>query len=126
MRRDSIRLLVIAGIVGLAVLYGMELSSDGISRVYGPMQDSEPGGQAAADAAGSSRVRPSASEDEDWTLPPRKSSRYDERETSLVIPRSDRQPLVDRVSAATAEALHDISSGGIRFVVSLFDKVTGS
>ncbi|WP_276356307.1 hypothetical protein [Cohnella caldifontis] len=125
MRRDTIRLLMLAGVVALAVLYGMELSSKGISRVYGPMEEPNVSGQATGGSERSSNARSSENE-EDWTLPPRKTASDVKTERDLVIPRNDRQPLVDRVSAATAEALHGISSGGIRFVVSLFDKVTGS
>lgn len=122
MRRDSFRLLLLAGVVAFAVLYGMDLSSRGINRVYGPMDQQSDGA--------SPRVQQQQQDDEDWTLPPRptanrQSSSFD-RSEELVIPRHDSEPLVDRVSGAAAETLHGISSGGIRFIVSLFDKITGS
>lgn len=119
MRRDTFRLLMLLGVVAFAVLYGMELSSSGISKVYGPLEQPE-----------ATRQSTSVGE-EDWTLPPRKSGngsdlpiRSDRQEA--VIPRNDGKPLIDRISGAAAETLHDLSGGGIRFVVSLFDKVTGS
>jgi hypothetical protein len=134
MRRDTIKLLVFAGIVGFAVLYGMELSSKGIEDVNGPW-------------SGQNRVtEQEASMDEEWTLPaPTRetvqggrtrpvvtakptadTSPYsDWEEEEYGIPRNDRTPLVDRVSGKTAEVLHDLSREGIRMVVSLFDKVTG-
>lgn len=125
MRRDSLRLLLLAGAIALAVLYGMELSSRGIARVYGPMENPDSPRTSATYSQGSSRTPSAAAED--WTLPPRKSSPNPiVQDREIQIPRNDRQPLVDRVSAAAAETLYGISSGGIRFVVSLFDKVTGS
>ncbi|TJY43472.1 hypothetical protein E5161_06215 [Cohnella pontilimi] len=128
MRRDSFKLLIVAGIVAFAVLYGMELASHGISTVYGPMDSPT----VAEDPA---------SAEEDWTLPPRRTAPdafggaaavqpeapypWGGQEEP-VIPRNDRIPVVDRISGKTAEVLHGLSSGGIRFVVSLFDKMTGS
>lgn len=124
MRRDSLRLLLLAGVVAFAVLYGMDLSSRGINRVYGPLDQ-----QPSADM----RSQQQRTEDGDWTLPPRRTtdrSQPNATERSIdqepVIPRNDSQPLIDRVSGTAAETLHGLSSGGIRFIVSLFDKVTGS
>jgi hypothetical protein len=127
MGRDTLKLLILAGIVGFAVLYGMELSSSGIHNVYGPMESPV------------MRQDPAAGGD-DWTLPVRSTERSGTRlpavnetdpynwdtQGQTVIPRHDRKPIVDRISAKTGQALHGLSSGGIRFVVSLFDKVTGS
>ncbi len=116
MRRDSLRLLLLIGVVGFAVLYGMELSSSGISRVYGPLEEPS-----------AVQESPEVSEDEEWTLPPARTVPPGYMpDGPYAFPRDDRVPLVDRLSAATAETLHHISSGGIRLVVSLFDKVTGS
>jgi len=127
MRRDTFKLLIFAGIVGFAILYGMELSSKGIETVNGPWETVAPsdGGQTAA-------------EEGDWTLPPNHSRDgerqnanavdtpgYQWEEEEYAIPRNDREPLVDRVSGKTAEVLHDLSRNGIRMVVSIFDKVMG-
>lgn len=121
MRRDSLKLLLLIGVVGFAILYGMELSSSGIHRVYGPIEEPQ-----ATRSVGQTAQSPAAN-DEDWTLPPRKTDRSaSTSQTQPAIPRNDHKPLIDRVSSATAETLHSISSGGIKLVVSLFDKVTGS
>lgn len=135
MSKDGIKLLVLAGAVAFAVLYGMELASSGIASVYGPMETS------AAD------TKSTSTNDDAWTLPPRKtdtapSSRHGNSRTDSAaddgayvyeweadweaVPRQTRKPIVDRISGKTAEALHDLSSGGIRFVVTLFDRITGS
>jgi len=122
-RRDSFRLLLLAGVVAFAVLYGMDLSSRGINRVYGPM-DQQPGTDM--------RQQQQQSESGDWTLPSRNSASRQQTSSGRsqyqepTIPRNDSEPLIDRVSGTAAETLHGLSSGGIRFIVSLFDKVTGS
>jgi len=133
MRRDSFKLLVLAGLLGFAVLYGMELSSKGIENVKGPWE-TPPAEYDQGNAA-----------EDDWTLPatgkPRNAdetsgrARTDDGETESGepesfgeesdIPRDDREPIVDRVSGKTGEVLHDLSRNGIRFVVSWFDKVLG-
>jgi hypothetical protein len=115
MRKDSLKLLLLAGVVAFAILYGMELSSSGISHVYGPLEQTQ------------STVHHPVSGDGDWTLPPRRTGRDDTwEEVPAELPRNDRKPLVDRISGTAAETLHHLSSGGIRFVVSLFDGMTGS
>ncbi|WP_372662818.1 hypothetical protein [Cohnella sp.] len=131
MRRSTIKLLVFAGIVAFAVLYGMELSSKGIEDVNGPWSTTSPATE-----------RGDTSENEEWTLPTQepvqeeRQSRatqspvddtpyYDWDEEEYGIPRDDRKPIVDRLSGKTAEVLHDLSRNGIKLVVSLFDRVTG-
>lgn len=134
MRRDTFKLLVLAAIVAFAVLYGMELSSRGIENVNGKI--------GTVDDA-----RSDVDQADEWVLPTREPNvskqkpssskrepsgglldeeQYNDWDAELYdVPRNDHKPLVDRVSGATAEALHGISKGGIKFVVSLFDKVTG-
>ncbi|MCD9023026.1 hypothetical protein [Cohnella silvisoli] len=132
MRRDSFKLLILAGIVAFAVLYGMDLSSKGIANVNGPLSTESPSSETQTSADG------------EWTLPNTdKTQQSNKNEASSVarqpvddtpfynwdeeqlIPRNDRKPIVDRVSGTTAKVLHELSRNGIRMVVSLFDKVTG-
>lgn len=138
MRRDTFKLLVLAGIVAFAVLYGMELSSRGIENVNGKYETT---GQGSEDGAARA---------DEWTLPSNERTKPKpqtqtqagaaDKETGKAtdmedvndwdaelygIPRDDHKPLVDRVSGAAADALHGLSKGGIKFVVSMFDKVTG-
>jgi len=133
MRRDTFKLLIFAGLLGFAVLYGMELSSKGIETVKGPWETQSP-------APGNG-----ANPEEEWTLPEPAKPRGAEpagrsgardggeagagedgyAEEEPVIPRDDREPIVDQLSGKTGEVLHDLSRNGIRFVVSLFDKVLG-
>jgi hypothetical protein len=126
MRRDTFKLLIFAGIIGFAILYGMELSSKGIKTVNGPWETPHPSMQGQEVADGS---------ESDWTLPargreqsPTESPAYppgSEQTEEYGIPRYDREPIVDRVSGKTAEVLHDLSRNGIRMVVSIFDRVLG-
>ncbi len=133
MRRDTFKLAMLAAIVAFAVLYGMELSSRGIEHVNGKVVSDND------DSLSDLEVT------EEWVLPTREPAKqrpssakttesgklldeeqYNDWDAELYeVPRNDHKPLVDRVSGATAEALHGISKGGIKFVVSLFDKVTG-
>ncbi|MDB4867618.1 MAG: hypothetical protein JWR03_1951, partial [Cohnella sp.] len=127
-RRDTFKLLILAGVVAFAIMYGMELASSGISTVYGPMDSP------------AVRQDPAAGGGNDWSLPTRQTDRsatgttttdqtipYDwGTQNETAIPRNDHKPIVDRISGKTAEVLHGLSSGGIRFVVTLFDKMTGS
>ncbi|MBO9599798.1 MAG: hypothetical protein J7559_18495 [Cohnella sp.] len=133
MRRDTFKLAMLAAIVAFAVLYGMELSSRGIENVNGKVVNTDDGTLSDLEAT------------DEWVLPTREPAKqrpssekttdsgklldeeqYNDWDAELYdIPRNDHKPLVDRVSGATAEALHGISKGGIKFVVSLFDKVTG-
>ncbi|MFC5405149.1 hypothetical protein [Cohnella soli] len=133
MRKDTLKLLVFAGIVGFAILYGMELSNKGIREVNGPFPTE------GATAVGQTN----AGETDDWTLPVKEKTsssgktadrtddradgkvRVDDGDETVEIPRNDREPIVDRVSGKTGEVLHDLSRSGIKAVVSLFDKVLG-
>lgn len=147
MRKDSVKLLLMAGGLALAIMYGMELASSGIAAVHGPLgaagsskgagtvlhteddwiasdgQRSEEGtrtgsGNAADDPARNGKKVGTSQESQ------REGTGTDS--SGPVIPRHDREPIVDRVSGKTASVLHDVSKSGIRFVVSLFEKATGS
>ncbi|MFC5703695.1 hypothetical protein ACFPVX_20610 [Cohnella faecalis] len=136
MRRDTFKLLLMAAIVAFAIMYGMELASSGISSVNGPWSSD---GKAGAQTKGSV-----IHSEEEWELPSptpqdgataegktRRQSSGENDDTirqpdEVFIPRNDREPIVDRVSAKTATVLHDVSHSGIRIVVSLFEKITGS
>ncbi|MFC5471622.1 hypothetical protein ACFPPD_23380 [Cohnella suwonensis] len=136
MRKDTFKLLVFAGIVGFAILYGMELSNKGIREVNGPFPTEGTAAVGQSDAgetddwtlpvtgkAGGSRSSGTASDrTDDWDDG---TALVDDGDESVAIPRNDREPIVDRVSGKTGEVLHDLSRNGIKAVVSLFDKVLG-
>ncbi|CAM4001140.1 hypothetical protein COLU111180_18755 [Cohnella lubricantis] len=133
MSRDLMKLLIVCGAIVFAVLFGMELSSSGISSVYGPMDPSIAGVHDPihlgedTDGAEDMNVNASAgSEDDEYA-----GGRYaDEPEgismdaDEVPMPRLDHTPAIDRLANTAAEALQSVSRGGIQFVVHLFDKTT--
>ncbi|MEK0312961.1 hypothetical protein [Cohnella sp. 56] len=154
MGRSMGRLAFVSVLIALAILFGMELADDGIRTVYGPVGDSAgvsaaDGAQAANDERAAQRSRYYAEEPqgiayEGGSGVERSSAggvrggersggqERDtvERETAkrdpYAIPRPDGEPLVDSLADKTASALQALSQGGVRAVVSLFDKLSGS
>ncbi|WEK53084.1 MAG: hypothetical protein P0Y55_10795 [Candidatus Cohnella colombiensis] len=114
MRRDFMKLLILAGVLGFAVLYGMELSAKGIKDVNGDLQQSN-----------------STVSSDEWQLPSQTpdhtldSAISDWDQELYGVPQNNRKPIVDRVSGAAGDTLHELSRGGIKFVVSLFERVMG-
>src|SRR5688572_21743379 len=132
MRKDSFKLFLFAAIMAFAVLYGMELSSKGIENVNGTMTSDETVNEQTAD-------------DDEWPVPTKRPTQREQAELTpsdepsddrdadqspywddpgYDIPRNDSNPIVDRVSGTTAQVLHDLSRGGIKFVVSIFESMT--
>ncbi|MBB6673968.1 hypothetical protein [Cohnella nanjingensis] len=144
MGRDLLKLALIGGLIVFAVMYGMELANSGINTVYGPVDKREAttasqpqatgAPQRQADVAAKDKLNGAAAGNG------RSDGRYADEPPGLAvdgaggtggtgdgyaIPRDDHQPAVDRLAGKTAEALQSISKGGIRLIVSLFDKVAG-
>lgn len=135
MRRDIVKLAIVGVLILLAMMYGMELASSGISTVYGPLEESgtriaqdgqreaEPPDAAAeaSEAAAARRAGGARFADE----PP--GIAYDPGtgpDAVPAIPRLDREPVVDRLAGKTAETLQQLSKSGIRLIVSLFESAT--
>ncbi|MCC3375675.1 hypothetical protein [Cohnella sp. REN36] len=136
MGRDMLKFAVFAGLIVFAVMYGMELANSGINTVYGPVDRS---------GAASTRSPQASSPPRQTADGGRSDGRYADEPPGLAvdgatdaadggtavgpdgyaIPRNDHEPAVDRLAGKTAEALQSLSKGGIRFIVSLFDKVAG-
>ncbi|MBB6636196.1 hypothetical protein [Cohnella thailandensis] len=138
MRKDLFKLMIVAGAILFAVLFGMELASSGIQSVYGPVDSggsASSGGnrnEASADpVADNPRYQDSyeeeAPENARYGNEPEGIS-YDSeaaaQEGEAVIPRLDRPSMVDRLAGKTAEALQSASKGGIHFIVNLFNRTT--
>lgn len=151
MGRSMGRLALLAALIALAVLFGMEMADDGIRTVYGPV--SGDGATIASDgnAAGSraeQRSRYYAEEPQgiayegksDVADAPAADSGRGRKATDAsrggqaggetqdpyAIPRPDGEPLVDSLADKTASTLQKLSQSGVRAVVSLFDKLSGS
>lgn len=141
MGRDMLKFAVFAGLIVFAVMYGMELANSGINTVYGPVDRSG----AASARSPQQTADGGASQSAGRTASGRSDGRYANEPPGLAvdgatdaagrgtavgsdgyaIPRDDHEPAVDRLAGKTAEALQNLSKGGIRFIVSLFDKVAG-
>lgn len=124
MSRDLLKVALVCGAIAFAVMFGMELSSNGISSVYGPLDSSSAGVQTAERSdAGSAGTDASRAEE---------SGRYGREPAGISvegadgaeIPRLDHTPAIDKLANSAAEALQSASRGGIQFIVRLFDKTT--
>ncbi|MFC4778556.1 hypothetical protein ACFO9Q_17315 [Paenibacillus sp. GCM10023252] len=142
MRKSKWKWALLGGALVIIIMYGIELTTTGIERVYGPLADNE-----AAPVA--------IVQDEEAGLIPQKEEspqseleqKVEELEQELQrvkqlaamedtapvqngnehlpgIPREVYEPAVNKVADSTAGLLQSVSSGGIRFIVSLFDSVT--
>ncbi|SFB34768.1 hypothetical protein SAMN05216312_106149 [Cohnella sp. OV330] len=155
MGRSMGKLALLAALIALAVLFGMEMADDGIRTVYGPVGSDGAtvgnGGNAAdsaADSRAEQRSRYYAEEpqgiayegetgDTDasatgsaarrQTLDSARSGQTGgEEQDPYAIPRPDGEPLVDSLADKTASTLQRLSQSGVKAVVSLFDKLSGS
>ncbi|MDG0812101.1 hypothetical protein [Cohnella rhizosphaerae] len=151
MGRSMGRLMLIAALIALAVLFGMEMADDGIRTVYGPVGGNGAAitdGGSAADSRADQRSRYYAEEPQgiayegrsvepeapasgaargrDSTESARGGQAGGETQDPYAIPRPDGEPLVDSLADKTASTLQKLSQSGVRAVVSLFDKLSGS
>lgn len=139
MRKGVWKWLILGAALTVIVLYGMEASTSGIERIYGPIE----GGTAAAAVQGtkpieSLQVEASQLQEqyaEDATAAER--IKQLEKELKEVKKLAQREaiadgveieegdsPAVNRLADGTADLLQTVTTGGIRFVVTLFDSVT--
>lgn len=148
MKRSTFKWMVLGGALAIIVMYGLEISTAGIGRVYGPV---EPGGQAyeqaqpeqtAAGNPEDDRTRQKIEQLEKELAELKKlasgeeASRPEaepepEKETAGTlpadderlpgIPAADDQSAVNRIADSTSGLLQNMSNEGIRFVVSIFD-----
>ncbi|MFD1953385.1 hypothetical protein ACFSL6_04150 [Paenibacillus thailandensis] len=138
MVKDAFKWIAVGGALVFVVLYGLEVSTSGIERIYGPIEGaaasavgSEPAGaeeeerqaerMAETDAAAGAAVRIAELEKELKEI-----KRLAEREAIAegIKVEEDDSPAINRLADGTADLLESVTTGGIRFVVSLFDSVT--
>ena len=123
MSRDLMKLLIVCGAIVFAVMFGMELSSNGISSVYGPM-DSSSSGVSTPEQLNTDESTEQKPEETDGRYADEPEGISLEGENEVPMPRNDHTPAIDRLANSAAEALQSVSKGGIHFVVHLFDKTT--
>lgn len=124
MKGNAWKWLTIGGVIALLVMFGLEMSTTGIERIYGPMN-----GEEYTAGAGESEYK---SETEERIAELERElaeirritygNGYEGEETRLPgIPYENDQPAVNKLADSTSGLLQSASSKGIRFVVGLFD-----
>ncbi|MGO4544418.1 hypothetical protein AB4Z29_06445 [Paenibacillus sp. 2TAB23] len=146
MKRNAMKWTVLGGALAVIILYGIDVSSRGIERIYGPIegageytelqgpqQTEKPDDgfeteqqrkiaklekeleQLKKMAEG--EIADDASSYEDEGI-------YDQSERLPGLPTENDQPAVNRIADSTSGLLQNMSSEGIRMVVSIFDGLT--
>lgn len=126
MKGNAWKWLAIGGALAILVMFGLEMTSSGIERVYGPIEGEAPyeadSGIAAEEGSGryetetDKRIAQLERELEEI----RRAYGYD-GERLPGVPYEDGQPAVNKLADSTSGMLQSASSKGIRFVVGLFD-----
>lgn len=152
MRRHTLKTAFVGGAVALIVLFGIDIATSGIERIYGPVDGGASANQSAAAAGSEEGWEKSASgavgaerlpEDEvaplrQMTVADAQHGRTEEEIRSEYermlqeelakrlpgLPDTRSESTVNEVADGTAGVLQSISSKGIRMVVSFFEKVT--
>ncbi|OMF34157.1 hypothetical protein BK133_12575 [Paenibacillus sp. FSL H8-0548] len=144
MKRNALKWTVIGGAMAIIVMYGIEMSSSGIERIYGPME----GGSEYTEYATPLETTSPAEElmniqqqkiaqlEKDLAELKRLSAAggsYASKATEELplmndrlpgVPLETSQPAVNRIADSTSGLLQNMSSNGIRMVVSIFDGLT--
>ncbi|MDQ6421142.1 translation initiation factor 2 [Paenibacillus sp. LHD-117] len=126
MKRKSWKLLLLGGALTFIVLFGMEMSTSGIERIYGPMDGSERYTYDTGELTNASETEKRIAELEKELDDIRKiayGDAYDNGENRRLpgMPLEEDQAAVNKIADSTSGLLQTASSKGIRFVVSLFD-----
>ncbi|MFC4104004.1 hypothetical protein [Paenibacillus xanthanilyticus] len=151
MRKQPLKWGIVGGMIVLMVMFGIDVATSGVERIYGPVEQQE---ATPIASQGPSRAEYPALQPETETgYHPRQTAqeqdapvyrptvaeaqrhpeRAAERYTEMTQVENERLPgipdlrddtTVDKLADGTAGALQSLSSQGIRFVVSLFESVT--
>ena len=142
MRRNGWKWAVLGGALTFLILYGIEVSTAGIERIYGPIEGqpatqnetvrrepsnvevimSETDRKIAALERELAELKRLASGGGDFTAGSGSSSGDNPRLPG--IPYVADQPPVQKLADSTSSLLQSMSTNGIRFVVSIFDGLT--
>lgn len=128
MRKDKIKSALFGGAIVIVVLFGIEFASSGIEQVHGPLASStDPTVQVQPEPE--ALEVPASNEEQPapivlGPLQPDPVQSYVENRQSSLAGQGNGEPMVNRVANGTAGLLQSLSSGGIRFVVTLFDAIT--
>ncbi|MDQ0058396.1 hypothetical protein [Paenibacillus harenae] len=147
MKRNALKWTILGGAIVFIVLYGIEMSSAGLERINGTFEETESGSLYEENAVAEEN---SQQNDENSVYARKieelereleetkrlltkagvgeskagKSPVIDEDERLPGIPVQEDAPAVDKLAESASGMLQSVSSGGIRFVVSIFDGLT--
>ncbi|MFF2481614.1 hypothetical protein [Paenibacillus sp. NPDC058071] len=143
MKKNAIKWMVLGGVLVFIVLYAMEMSQTGIERIYGPIEGGRPTAVAGNGSLEEDYTEPEAEPAYGKGGAPlsdeaeRKIARLEkelaevrklaelnsQKERLPGIKTGDGKPTVNKLADETAGLLQSVSSGSIKFVVSLFGSV---
>lgn len=122
MGRFTIRFALFGLLVALCILYGIEMATSGIERIQGPLsgtqQEQTEQSEQAQDDVKKPVIEAPAKEEQG------EPAAAQENAQPQPLKRSGKEPSVDVLADHTADVLQAVSSGGIRFIVSIFDAIT--
>lgn len=142
MKRNTLKWTVLGGAMAIIIMYGIDMSSAGIERIYGPVEGTDEYTETAApeetvkprnEFAVSQQKKIAELEKELAELKRLASlaeAEYSPVPTESIVNENDRlpgvptpndQPAVNRIADSTSGLLQNMSSEGIRMVVSIFD-----
>ncbi|MEV5028658.1 hypothetical protein [Paenibacillus sp. LPE1-1-1.1] len=147
MKRNALKWTVLGGALAIIVMYGIDMSSHGIERIYGPVEDADeyteniqpevtvnPNPEESFETEQQKKIAELEKELEELK---KMASRGDSENSSETaentsdvnerlpgVPLQDDQPAVNRIADSTSGLLQNMSSEGIRMVVSIFDGLT--
>lgn len=144
MKRNTLKWVLLGGVIAIIVMYGIDMSSAGIERIYGPMEGGneytenvqpEEKADPAKELATVQQQKIAQLEKELEELKrlaakgAENASEHDEglpveNERLPGVPLENEQPAVNRIADSTSGLLQNMSSEGIRMVVSIFDGLT--
>ncbi|WP_127496422.1 hypothetical protein [Paenibacillus glycanilyticus] len=141
--KGAFKWILLGGVLVFIVLYGIEMSSSGIERIYGPIEKNN----SSSVISEEDRYNLASSDEESTTVKSsglsteadrkiaelekelkevRKIAEQNGRHERLPGLSSDNgEPTVNKVADGTAGLLQSVSNSGIRFIASLFGSVTG-
>ncbi len=144
MKRNTLKWTVLGGAIAIIVMYGIDMSTAGIERIYGPMEGgseytevvqpvetTDPAKELAN--AQQQKIAQLEKELEELKRMAAKGAEYSneydegkltENERLPGVPLQNDQPAVNRIADSTSGLLQNMSSEGIRMVVSIFDGLT--
>jgi len=144
-KRTALKWTVLGGAMAVIIMYGIEMSSSGIERIYGPIE----GGNGYSDIEQAEQyVQPAndfqkeqqqkiaqleqelkelkrlATNGENGGSTETAETSPIEKERMPGLPLKNDQPAVNKIADSTSGLLQNMSSEGIRMVVSIFDGLT--